>query len=175
MSFCATAISARKHRGRCADPGHDCQCESCCLHRAACDMQCRPLHQWIDARDQINAGGHHGRGMNQRGDRRGAFHGIGQPDMQRELAALARRSGEDQQRDGGRCTSSPVRPAGSPAGRSAPSGSIDTRAVVVEEQRAGLRKQPHNAKQKEDVADARGEKRFLRRRRALKACGTRTQ
>ncbi len=39
------------------------------------------------------------------------------------------------------------------------------RAVVVKEQRAGLRIQPHHAEQECQVADARGDERLLRRRR----------
>ena len=37
-------------------------------------------------------------------------------------------------------------------------------AVVVEEQRAGLRKEPDDAEKKENIADARGEEGFLGRR-----------
>ena len=39
------------------------------------------------------------------------------------------------------------------------------RAMVIEKQRAGLREEPDNSQQKENIADARGEKGFLRRRR----------
>ena len=40
-----------------------------------------------------------------------------------------------------------------------------TRAVVVKQQCAGSRKEPDDSQQKEDIADARGEKSFLGRRR----------
>ena len=39
--------------------------------------------------DHVDARGHHGRGVNQRGDRRRAFHGVGQPDIERNLRGLA--------------------------------------------------------------------------------------
>ncbi len=41
------------------------------------------------APDQVHPGGHHRGGVDQGADRRGAFHRVGQPDVQRELRALA--------------------------------------------------------------------------------------
>ena len=49
-----------------------------------------------------HAGGDHGRGVQQRGDGRRAFHRVGQPDVQRELRRLADDGEEEEQRDGGR-------------------------------------------------------------------------
>ena len=46
-------------------------------------------------------GGHHGRGVDQRGDRGRAFHRVGQPGLQRELAGLAARAEQQQQPDRG--------------------------------------------------------------------------
>jgi hypothetical protein len=153
MSFCATAISAAKTAVKCAHPGDHRQ------RRRRSAGQRAGLHQRIDARDQINAGGHHGRRVNQRGDRRGAFHRIRQPDVQRKLAALARRSGKDQQANRARGRQSQA-PQAAPAIR--PAQRLNrTRAVVVKEQRAGLREEPDNSEQKENIADARGEKAFF--------------
>ena len=49
----------------------------------------------IEPADQIDAGGDHRGGVHQRGDRRGAFHRVGQPGVQRELGALAHAAAED--------------------------------------------------------------------------------
>ena len=49
----------------------------------------------VEAPDQVDARGHHGCRMHQRGDRRGPFHGIRQPDVQWKLGALANASAED--------------------------------------------------------------------------------
>ena len=53
----------------------------------------------IGPRHQVDAGVDHRRGVDQRGDRGRALHRIREPDMERELGALAHRPGEDQQRD----------------------------------------------------------------------------
>ena len=49
------------------------------------------------AGDQIDAGRHHRGRVNQGTHRRGAFHGVGKPEVQRELGRLAARSGEQAQ------------------------------------------------------------------------------
>ena len=51
----------------------------------------------IEAADQVHAGGDHRGRVDQRADRRGAFHRVGQPDVQRELRALADAAAEDAQ------------------------------------------------------------------------------
>ena len=43
----------------------------------------------VQAGGEVHAGDDHGGGVDERGDRRGAGHGVGQPRVQRELAALA--------------------------------------------------------------------------------------
>ena len=53
------------------------------------------LEQRRHARDHEDAGRHHRRGVDQRRDRRRAFHRIGQPDVERELRALAHRADEE--------------------------------------------------------------------------------
>ncbi len=57
----------------------------------------RQLEQRRHAGHHENAGGYHGRGMDQRRDGRGAFHGVGQPDMQWDLGRFAH--GADEQQD----------------------------------------------------------------------------
>ena len=51
------------------------------------------------ARDHVDAGGHHGRRVDQRRDRGRALHRVGQPDVERDLRALAGRA--DEQAQGG--------------------------------------------------------------------------
>ena len=51
------------------------------------------------AGDHINAGGDHGGGVDQGGDGRGAFHRVGQPDVQRELRRFAEGAEHQQERD----------------------------------------------------------------------------
>ena len=50
-----------------------------------------------DAGHEVDAGGHHGGGVEQGRDRGGAFHGVGQPDVQGELGAFAHDPAKDQQ------------------------------------------------------------------------------
>ena len=52
------------------------------------------------AHDHVNAGGDHRRGVNQRRHRRRAGHRVGQPNVQRNLRALA--GGADEQQNGDR-------------------------------------------------------------------------
>ena len=57
----------------------------------------RELEQRVHARDQVDAGGDHRRGVDQRGDGRRALHRVGQPRVQRDLRALGERADEQQQ------------------------------------------------------------------------------
>lgn len=50
---------------------------------------------------EVDTGGDHRRRVDQRGDGGGAYHGIRQPGVQRELGRLARDTGDQQQRDHG--------------------------------------------------------------------------
>jgi hypothetical protein len=60
----------------------------------------RRVHeQFGRASDHVDTGRHHRRRMDEGGDRRRAFHGIRQPDVQRDLGRLARGADEEQQRD----------------------------------------------------------------------------
>ena len=55
------------------------------------------LDEKADAHQHVNARGHHGRGMDQRGDRRRPFHRVRQPDVQWELRRLPDRAAKDKQ------------------------------------------------------------------------------
>ena len=59
------------------------------------------LKMAIGARHHVDARGHHGRRVDQGRNRRGAFHRVGQPDIQRNLRRLAGRAHQQQQADGG--------------------------------------------------------------------------
>ena len=50
-------------------------------------------------RDQIDAGRDHRRGVNERAHRRGAGHGVRQPDIERDLGRLAGRADKEEQAD----------------------------------------------------------------------------
>ncbi len=76
-------------RGQRADDGDR-------LHRIG-----RQHEQRVGARHHVHARGHHGRSVDQRGDRRRAFHRVRQPDIQRELRRLAAGADEQQQAGGG--------------------------------------------------------------------------
>ena len=49
----------------------------------------RAVKEEVRAGDHVDAGRDHGGRVDERGDRRGAFHGVGQPDVERKLRALA--------------------------------------------------------------------------------------
>ncbi len=57
----------------------------------------RPLEQHMHARDQVDAGGDHRGGVDQRGHRRRALHRVGKPRVQRDLRGLGERADEQQQ------------------------------------------------------------------------------
>ena len=153
MSFCATAMSAAKTAVTRADPGDHGERRGGSAGRSA------DLHQRIYARDEIHASRDHRGRVNQRGHRRGAFHRVGQPDVQWKLAALAHGSGKDQQADGSGSTQ--AQPACCESKLTSAEAFKRAHAVVVEEQRAGLRKQPDDSKQKENIANARGDESFF--------------
>ena len=70
------ADGRREEGGDGADEGHDGQ------------RRVRQLEERRQPRHHEHAGGHHGRGMDQRRDRRRAFHGVRQPGVQRNCADL---------------------------------------------------------------------------------------
>ena len=129
MSFCATAMSAAKTA---VDAPTQVTTVSAVVVASG---ERAGLHERIDAGDEIDAGGNHGGCVNERGDGRGAFHCVGQPDVERNLAALARGAGKDEQADGACGGETESRMLREQAGeRPAFHG---TEAVVIEEQRAG--------------------------------------
>ena len=89
MSFCDDRDRRREQRGDRADPRHD-------RARVVGDVEER-----VRAHDEEHAGGDHRRRVDERRDRGRALHRVGQPDVQRELRALAHRADEEQQRDRG--------------------------------------------------------------------------
>lgn len=48
--------------------------------------------------DQVDTGGHHGSGVDQRGDRRRAGHRVGKPGLQRKLRRFTDRAAQQHQR-----------------------------------------------------------------------------
>jgi hypothetical protein len=114
-------------------------------------------HQPEHACDQVNAGGHHGCGMNKRGNRRWTGHRVRQPHVQRELGALAHRAAEKTNaHDGWQ----------GPA-QKCPRAGEDTGVVVVllgevhgglvEVERAELEVDQHEADEEAEVAHAVGD------------------
>ena len=86
MSFCTRPIVPAISAVADADDGDDRQ-----RHR-------RVAEEHRVAPDHVDARGHHRRGVDQRGDRRRAFHRVGQPDVERNLRRLAGGAEEQQQR-----------------------------------------------------------------------------
>ena len=56
--------------------------------------------QEAHAGHEVDAGGDHRRGVDERGDRRRAGHGVGEPDVERELGGLAEEAAHEQRADG---------------------------------------------------------------------------
>ena len=77
----------REERGRRADDRHDLERE-----------RAREEHD-VEARDHVDARGHHRRGVDQGGDRCRSRHGVGQPDVERQLRRLAGGADEEEERD----------------------------------------------------------------------------
>ncbi len=69
----------------------------------------RVVKEDVGAGDHVDAGGDHGGGVDERGDRRGAFHRVGQPDVERKLRALAGRAQQQAEADGGEHAALPSR------------------------------------------------------------------
>ncbi len=56
----------------------------------------REFEQRVHAGDQVDAGGHHRRRVDQRADRGGSFHRVGQPGLERNLRGLRERAHQQQ-------------------------------------------------------------------------------
>ena len=114
------------------------------------------FEEWIRPCDEIDARGDHRRCVDQRRNWRRTFHGVWQPDMQRELAALADRAREQAQ----------ARPEqdGLPeqAGIEQGSGVVfDLVEELRELERAAAVPEDDQADQEADVTDACGDERFF--------------
>ena len=94
------------------------------------------------AGDHVNAGGDHGGGVNKRGDWRGAFHGVRQPDVEGKLRALAGRAEQQAKRDDGENAALPGRIRGEFCGD------------LAEGERAEVGQQQKHSDQEAEVADA---------------------
>ena len=110
----------------------------------------------IDAADQVDAGGDHRRGVDQRRDRRRAFHRVGQPDVQRELAALA-----DGAREQAQARPEQDRLAEQAGVNSGPRVLLGLVEQLGQLQRAADVPQDDQPDQEADVADAGGDERLL--------------
>src|SRR5882724_1010739 len=79
--------------------GKDCGCGSYDGHDVHGDR--RKLVDGVHAHNHVDAGSDHGGGVNEGADGRGAFHGVGEPDVERDLGGLAHGADEKQKSDGG--------------------------------------------------------------------------
>ena len=114
------------------------------------DRERRPgeLEQHVRAHDEVDAGRHHRRRVDQRRHRRGTLHRVGEPDVQRQLRRLADRAGEQEQGDrGGRALRQLAR---APAEHG------------VEVQRPDVQPDQHDPEQHRGVADPRRDEGLLR-------------
>ena len=112
----------------------------------------------VGAGDEVDAGVDHRRGVDQGRHRRRALHRVRQPDVQRELGALADGAGEDQQRDDPDRDRRARRP-GSRAGS-------DERQLVIESRMFRVPRvdeDRHDPEREADVADAVRDERLLAR------------
>ena len=123
------------------------------------------LEERRGAGHKIDAGGHHRGGVDERTGGRGPFHRVGQPDVQRQLRALAAGSQEEQKTDGSAHRSAHV--GGGVGKPRRPEDAWHQRAVgkggVVEVERAVGHPEQERGHGQAEVADAVDEKRLLRR------------
>ena len=102
------------------------------------------------ATDHVDAGRHHRRGVDQRRNRRGAGHGVGQPDVQRNLRRLA--AGADEEQD-----------ADTRQQRTARRSVAQHHVQLAEVQRAEVERDVEHADQEGQVADAVDDERLASR------------
>ena len=117
------------------------------------ERDARRLEEWRAPDDQVDARGHHRRGVDQRGDGRRAGHRIREPDVERHLRGLPDRAREQKERDRRRGVLRDL------AGLSA--------QHLREVERAELRHDQREADQHRGVADPGRDERLLRRARVL--------
>ncbi len=102
----------------------------------------RAIEEQMRAGDHVDAGGDHGGGVDERGDGRGAFHGVGQPDVERELRAFAGSADKQAEADNGEDGPVPCRIDREPNGD------------IAEAERAEGRKHEKDSDEKSEVANA---------------------
>ena len=105
--------------------------------------------------------------MNERGDRCGAFHGVGQPDVKRQLRALAGSAQQQAEANNGENAAGQYWVLGGIRGQFA--------ADFSERQRAEVGEQQKDTDEKTEVADAIDDEGLLARSGRQIASGTRTQ
>ena len=127
-------------------------------HHRERDPRC--LEQGVRSHDQVDAGGHHRRRMDQRGDGRRSFHRIREPDVQRDLRGLADGTGEEQQRDRGE------RGLGRPGDGRRVRPDAEHRAEV---QRSEVHEDQDDPEHHRGVADPGRDERLLRRARGARS------
>ena len=110
------------------------------------------------ARDQVDARGDHGRRVDQRRDGRGAFHRVGQPDVQRELRTLAAGPEHQEQTDRRRHAAADIQAwIGQPRLPQDPVCGVR----IMEIERAVRRPDQEQAERKPKIADPVNEKRLF--------------
>ncbi len=102
----------------------------------------RAVKEQMGAGDHVDAGGDHGGGVDERGDGRGALHGVGQPDVERELRAFAGGAEQQAETDDGEDAAVPRRIHG------------EQRGDLAEGERAEGGKDEEDADEEAEVADA---------------------
>ena len=113
----------------------------------------------VRARHNVDARGDHRGRVNQRADRRGAFHRIGQPDVQRKLRGLTRGAHEEQQASDGER-------AELPHGVRLPCGGLGEDGLEI--QRTECAEEQEHPQHETEIADAVDDERLLARiRRGL--------
>ena len=120
---------------------------------------------WIQPGDEEHAGDHHGRGVQERADRSRAGHRVGQPSVQRKLAALSDASYEE--RDCRHQDNRRVRVARERPCRHAPNGEAG-KTEIGRRPLIGGEEQDGDADEQTHVAGTHGEER-LQRRAAVRA------
>ncbi len=118
------------------------------IHAMTESADARRLDEKADAHQHVNAGGHHRRGVDQRGDRRRTFHGVRQPDVQRELRGFSDGAAKDQERRDREI----LRITGNAA---------DLLGHVLKNNGAGRGPDHQDPEHESEIADAIGQERFL--------------